>query len=244
MRIVGASLLFAMGCWSSPPPSTPIAHRVDPARLVGLEPVIETPAGSDECPLRWDELADLAPTTIELTPLAGSDPRLAVDANAACPWFDPTAMSCSGYSECNVATMRGARNAALTVGRASGGFVSLGIAVEGKGFACVTASTVGAKNLYPLGTKLIREPWLADVDGDQEAELVIWTRLPWGDQVVATALMPVVYVLDGSRLVRRDDVSHDLRKRVSATYRRFETMAASGDKRRACYASVATALGS
>jgi hypothetical protein len=176
MRIVGASLLFAMGCWSSPPPSTPIAHRVDPARLVGLEPVIETPAGSDECP--------------------------------------------------------------------SGGFVSLGLAVEGKGFACVTASTVGAKNLYPLGTKLIREPWLADVDGDQEAELVIWTRLPWGDQVGATALMPVVYVLDGSRLVRRDDVSHDLRKRVSATYRRFETMAASGDKRRACYASVATALGS
>jgi len=245
MRILLVSLLCSIGCWTSTSPNKAIAHHVDIAHEPALEPVLETPAGSDECPLRWDELAAYAPATIELTQVASEDPRLAVDMNDDCPGFDPRETTCASGIDCNEAQMHGGNHAALSiVGPAgTGRFFSIGLAVEGKGFACMTASTVGARALYPAGNQLTRSPWLADVDGDREAELVVWSRLPWGDAEVTNALMPVVYVLDRSRLVRRDDRSRALRKQVSSAYRGLVAKTPSDDERRACFASVATALG-
>jgi hypothetical protein len=244
VRIALASLICCIGCRSTAP-SAPLAHHADLTAPPAIEPVIETPAGSDDCPLRWDELAAAAPPTIELTPITSSDPRMAIDVNDDCPGFDPASTRCAGGVDCNEARMRGGRRAVLTmVGPGgSGRFFSMGLAIDGKAFACMTASTVGWRNLYPVGGMLLPLPWLADVDGDREAELVMWTRLPWGDAEVTNALMPVVYVLDGDRLVRRDDRSHALRTRVSSAYRALAAKTAKDDEQRACYASVAHALG-
>jgi len=211
--IVWLSLLGCAPASSRVPP--PIAHHASPAPPARTEPVIEELPADVQCPLRWDELAEAAPAVIPLATPGGELP------DDCPPDFDPAAAGCAQGADCDVGELHGRAHAVLArigpVG--SGRFVSLGLAVgSSHRYACMTASTVGWRYLAQVGEMLAPLPWLADIDGDGEAELVLWHRLPWGDAEVTNALMPVVYVLDGDRLVRRDDRSHELRAKVGAAY--------------------------
>lgn len=199
--------------------------------------MLDVPADDPSCPLAWTELAEIAPPVIPLLPADGQR-------SDECPAdFDPAA-SCPAGAECSQAEMRGHTPVTLTlVGpEGSGRFEWTGLSVgSSHHFACIMGSTVGWRYLYEVGEMLAPLTWLADVDGDHEAELVVWTRLPWGDAEITNALMPVVYVLDGDRLVRRDDRSHPLRAKVGAAYKAL--LARGGnDEARACFSTLSRVL--
>jgi len=180
-----------------------------------------------------------APATIPLLP-AGA--QLSDECSDG---FDPSTAPCAdGSDDCIHATMRGHQHATLSVAGpdGSGHFASLSFSVDGKRFACMTASTVGWRYLFPVGDKLAPLQWLADVDGDSDAELVVWSRLPWGDSEVTNALMPVVYALDGDRLVRRDDKAKALRVKVADAYHELVKLDEAPEAR-ACFVAVTAALG-
>ncbi|HUS29535.1 MAG TPA: hypothetical protein VMZ53_13575 [Kofleriaceae bacterium] len=257
MRLLFAVML--LGCSSTPsadpaarqgPPDpakpAPIANRTPPdaavagdAPLAKLDPILIEPASGRSCALRWDELRGAAPPTIDLVPASS---KLTDD----CPeGFDPVSNICAEGAGCVHATMRGGEEATLSIRgpEGSGRFNAVGLSIGGKRFACITASTVGWRLIAESGDKLAPLKWLEDVDGDKDAELVIWTRLPWGDSEVANALMPVVYVLDGDRLVRRDDRAKALRVKVAGVYHGLVNLAPDGEKK-ACFVALTAALGS
>ena len=179
------------------------------------------------------------PPTIDLT---ANDPL----GDECVEGFDPTTTcvpSPDGPS-CFEGTMRGGHKATLSVvgPEGSGRFETLGLSIDGKRGLCLTASTVGWRYLFPVGHKLAPLPWLTDVDGDGDAELVVWSRLPWGDSEVTNALVPVVYALDGDRLVRRDDKAKALRVKVADAYHELANLNENPEAR-ACFVAVTAALG-
>jgi hypothetical protein len=182
-----------------------------------LEPVIETPPGDPGCPLEWPE--PLPPVVI-----LGTAP------DEECDEVTP------GPADVR-ATMRGHRAASAHIEGpdGSGHFVSITLAVGGRQ-TCFGGSTVGWRALGDAAASLAPLPWLADVDGDGDAELVVWSRLPFGDSEYTNGLLPIVYVLDGARLVRRDDRARALRRRVAAAYQQLAS-------RDVCMHSLALALG-
>lgn len=253
MRIALSLAVLAACSGSKPtkrPPTPPqselenkldtVANHVPPAPLAKLEPVIIEPESEGRsCGLRWNELDDVAPKIIELVPANG---RLT---DECAEGFDPATPSCAtDNDECIDATMRGGKTAKLSVSgpAGSGHFASLGLSIEGKRFTCLMASTVGWRYLFPVGAKLAPLPWLADVDGDGDAELVLWQRLPWGDAEVTNGLVPVVYSLDGDRLVRQDDRAHELRLKVADAYHDLVQRGESPEAR-SCFVAMTAALG-
>jgi len=64
--------------------------------------------------------------------------------------------------------------------------------------------------------------------------------LPWGDSEASNGLVPVIYVLEGDALVRRDDRGVALARRVAAAYRTLRSMRDRGPL--ACYEALARAL--
>jgi hypothetical protein len=218
-----------------------IANRAPAAPLAKLDPVVNEPASEGRaCALRWNELDEVAPATIDLGPATGQ-------LTDECPdGFDPKTPSCAPDADlCVDAVMRGGHQAKLSVSgpAGSGHFASLGLSVDGNRFVCLTASTVGWRYLFPVGAKLAPLPWLADVDDDDDlAELVLWQRLPWGDAEVTNGLVPIVYVLDGDRLVRRDDRAHALRVKVADAYHELVQRGESPEAR-ACFVAMTAALG-
>lgn len=218
-----------------------IENRAAPptAPRAPLAPVVTRPALDDACPLAWDELAEAAPPTIALTPAVP-------DGGAAdmCPGdFDPAAVR-AGCPDC-VAGRMGGDHAMLQVeGPAgSGRFVSLGLVVDGSrpAVACVMASTVAWRHLVEVADRLAPLPWLADLDGDGDAELITWHRLPWGGSEFENALVPVVYVRAGDLLVRRDDRARALAARVADAYRALAARGTPGPEP-ACRRAITAAL--
>jgi hypothetical protein len=225
------------------PAKSPIANVAPSAAIASaagpLDPLLVEPASGRSCDLRWSELKDAAPPTIALLPANG---KLSDECAES---FDPKRASCApGDTDCFQATMRGGHKATLSVigPEGSGRFETLGLSIDGKRFACITASTVGWRYLVPVADKLAPLPWLADVDGDKDAELIVWQRLPWGDSEVTNALVPVVYVLDGDRLVRRDDRAKALRVRVADAYHVLASRNENPEAQ-ACFSAVTAALG-
>lgn len=240
-------LLIALAaCAPARTPAPPRSSRAPagaPRRPEPLQPVVDpTPRGDPACPLAGDELEAAAPSVIAL---AAWPPGELPD---GCPeGFDAARVLAAGgcaLPGCEAGTMRGATRAALAIEGpdGSGHFAELGLALPGSPsrFACLQASTVGVRALEVGWHELAPLPWLADVDGDGAAELVVWQRLPWGDAEVTNALFPIVYVLDGDRLVRRDDRARALRRRVAAVYDRAAAATSEGDA--ACFRAVAHAL--
>jgi len=125
--------------------------------------------------------------------------------------------------DCELGKMRGGTRAAVqaTGPSGSGHYWSVVIALDTPAHphACFEASTVGFRLLVPVASTVAPVRWFDDLDGNGTRELILWERLPWGDAEVANALYPVVYVLDGTELVRRDDLAAHLRARVAAAYR-------------------------
>lgn len=177
-----------------------------------LAPVIHAPPVANRaCNLRWNEVG--APDRIELTKTLADECVPFEDPDAPVP--NVTTVS---------ATMHGGVHAELTIDgpNGSGRFLALGLTI-GAGrrqrYACATGSTVGWRYMHPVAQQLAPLPFLSDVDRDGSAELVVWNRLPWGDSELDNALFPVVYVLDGDALIRRDDRAKELFARVAAAYR-------------------------
>ncbi len=204
--------LVALAACAPPPPPAPLASHVPAATPTQLAPVLAAHVDEPACPLAWNELDEASPPRI---PLAGPT-------DDCPPGFDPKAM-CTAGDECVRGTMRGGTRVALAIHgpEGTGHFFWLGLAVEGGRSTCMMASTVGWRLLAPVFDSLAPLPWLTDLDHDGSAELVVWTRLPWGDAEVTNALFPVVYVLDGDALVRRDDLGTALRAKVAAAYRKL-----------------------
>jgi hypothetical protein len=108
-------------------------------------------------------------------------------------------------------------------------------------YACLIGSTVGWRLLHHVGEQLAPLPFLADIDGDGAHEVVLWTRLPWGSVGGREcALSRFVYVLDGDRLVRRDDKAAALRAKVGDAYRALDAKSISGMPHKACVRALAT----
>lgn len=232
--------LLVAGCSASHAPKSPVSHRAAPAADGTLAPVLETPAGSDDCPLRWDELARATPPIVEM--VQSATPRKAMAADTNCPGFDPTRMTCPDGVDCETGRVRGGHQAVVTrVSTSSASFVTIGFAVEDKGFACIAMSMPLMRSIYPFAPRMLDEPLLSDLDGDGESELLVWSRLPWGDAEEDSAFVPVVYAFDGSRLVRRDDFATKLRSKVATVYRDVVDRGKAA-KNAACFTSVATAF--
>jgi len=187
--------------------TTAITNTAPPSALP-LEPYIHAaPIANENCELAWEEHLEGASARIELTPTP-SDECLADDQM-------PRRLS---------ATMRGGVPARLTLDGpgGSGRFWALDFSVgtgDHERYACIQASTVGFRMINDAAKPLAPLPWLEDIDQDGTAELIVWDRLPWGQSEVENALFPVVYVLDGDALVRRDDRARVLFDRVAAVYR-------------------------
>ncbi len=199
-------------------------------------PVVTRPAPDPDCPLAWDELAEIAPPTIALTPppADGALPEecpLEFTPGAACP-------------DCVTGRMGGDPAALLVDGPAgSGRFYNLGLVVGGARplYACAMASTVAWRHLVEVADRLAPLPWLDDLDGDGDAELITWHRLPWGGSEFENALVPVVYVRAGDQLVRRDDRGRALAARVADAYRALATRGTPGPEP-ACQRAITAAL--
>lgn len=210
-----------------------------PRSSAPLDPVLVEPASHGSCVLRWSELQAAMPPTIDLS---ANDPL----GDECVDGFDPSATCMPNGEDCFRGTMRGGHDATLSVvgPEGSGRFETLGLSIDGKRGLCLTASTVGWRYLFPVGDRLAPLPWLADADGDGDAELIVWSRLPWGDSEVANALVPVVYALDPSRdrLVRRDDKAKALRVKVADAYHELLNLNESPEARE-CFVAVTAALG-
>lgn len=202
-------------------------------------PVVTQPAPDPDCPLAWDELIDIAPPTIALAPLPG-EPEWPEE----CPLdFDPAA-TLAGCADCVAGRMTGDRAGLLVDGPAgSGRFYNLGLVVDGPRpmYACMMASTVAWRHLVEVADRLAPLPWLDDLDGDGDAELITWHRLPWGSSEFENALVPVVYVRAGDQLVRRDDRARALAARVADAYRALATRGTPGPEP-ACQRAITAAL--
>lgn len=243
-RLVGAllSVLVAhAACAPAPTPPAPstVGNRAapTPARVTPT-PVVTRPAMDPACPLGWDELAEAAPPTIALTATLPDG-----DAGDACPG-DFGAAARAGCPDCVVGRMGGDRATLQIDGPAgSGRFYNLGLVVDGPRpmYACVMASTVAWRHLVEVADRLAPLPWLADLDGDGDAELITWHRLPWGGSEFANALVPVVYVRAGDVLVRRDDRGRALATRVADAYRALAARGTPGPEP-ACQRAITTAL--
>jgi hypothetical protein len=228
------TLAIVTGCGSGPAAAPGIA-AVEPP------PPVERP--DYDCPLGWEELAAIAPPEIPLRPWPS--PSLPDHCPAG---FDPPALLAPGacvLPDCQDGRLgRGQRVALHIDGPAgSGRFVSLGLAVAGPvpRFACLFASTVGWRHVHRVSRIMGTLPWLADVGGDADLELVTWQRLPWGNSEADNGLVPAVYVLDGPRLVRRDGVGAAVAARAAAAYRALVAIAEPDDPVE-CYGAVADAL--
>jgi len=195
-----------------------------------IEALIKTPPIDKACPFRWDELELDAPARISLAtfnPAAPSD---------ECREFDPVEVFKPGACksgipipdsqaelDCEIAPMRGGANVAVqTIGpEGSGRYWSVGIAIDGPNhpFACLTASTVGFRQVFSVGKLIAPIQWFADLDKNGDRELILWHRLPWGSAEIENGMYPVAYVLDGTELVRRDDLAVATRARLAHAYR-------------------------
>ncbi|HTL38343.1 MAG TPA: hypothetical protein VL326_34670 [Kofleriaceae bacterium] len=229
----------------SAPVAPPIANHVATAPPSVLDPLLVEPASSRSCVLRWEELKGAMPPVIELSPVGSKRSDKSEESDECAEGFDPATITCEpGSEDCFTATMRGGHEATLSVlgPEGSGRFETLGLSIDGARFTCMITSTVGWRYLFPVGKMLAPLPWLADVDGDKEAELIVWARLPWGDSEVTNALAPVVYVLDGDRLVRRDDKAKALRVKVADAYHALANLGENPEAR-ACFNAVTTAFG-
>jgi hypothetical protein len=236
--------LLALAACSAPTsrptlPATTVEEPTNaaPAATVAntMMPVIRPrPAPSSGCTLHWDEVG--APERIELTDTLDE---------ACIPFEDP---DLPPHITTQSGRMHGGIAAELTVDgpNGSGRFLSLGLTVKTgttTRYACMMGSTVGWRHMYPVANQLAPLPFLADVDLDGSAEVVVWDRLPWGDSESDNALFPVVYVLDGDTLVRRDDRAKVLLARVAAAYRTRAQMPEPYDPT-ACFLAVAQFLDS
>ncbi|MBA3547807.1 MAG: hypothetical protein H0T76_15095 [Nannocystis sp.] len=232
-------LVFMVSCGGAPaPPATAI--QVSAADTRSESPEIY------ECVLQWEELAATAPTTLPLLlgPVAtlpddcdvDFDPMRLLDDPAACR--EPT---------CERAVFAGGRQGALLRQGpgGSGRFWSVGLVVadgQRRRFVCMTASTVGWRHLHPMAAQIGPLQWLADLDGDGAAEVIIWQRLPWGYSEASNALVPIIYVLDGERLVRSDRSGVAVAATMAAAYRSLAVMTPNDRESVACYRAVADAL--
>lgn len=224
-----------------------VATRAGAAPAGPLQPVVDPLRDDAECALWLSELDAAAPPVIPLAtydggPLPDNCPdevaaMVAGRACAPCADRDPALADLRCNTTCESATLRGGVRVRLALDgpNGSGHFEWLGVVV-GNRFACIAASTVGVRALDGLPASFGALPWLADLDGDGDAELIAWQRLPWGQGEVENALAPIAYAFDGARLVRRDDRARALRRRVAALY--------AAHKGERCFASVARALGS
>ena len=205
-----------------------------------------TPPQSGACPLHWDELE--APARIPLE----------TGASESCDGFDPASLLLPGgctsaevpedhaWRTCEIGMMRGHTRAAVqAIGPSgSGHFWTVVIALDTPTHphACLGGSTVGFRLLVPVASQVPKVQWFADVDGNGERELILWERLPWGNYEVANALYPIVYVLDGNELVRRDDLAAGLRAGVARAYRNLLLVEPPDGEKPACLQAVAAAL--
>lgn len=243
LQAAGLALLAACG---GPGPWQPVAGaRSDggaAASIAARPPAASAAAATAPCALDWAELDAVAPPRIALAPV-GTAPG-----DDCPPGFDPVALLAAGgcvAPGCTRADM-GGRAAAFEIDGpgGSGRYAQLGVVVDGAvpRFACVTASTVAWRHLYPVADRLAPLPWFDDVDGDGAAELVAWQRLPWGSAEVSNGLVPIVYALDGDALVRRDDRARALAHRVADAYRALIAQPDARAHPQACFAAMARAL--
>lgn len=191
-------------------------------------------------------LGEAAPARLALArwPSAGTLPD-------ACPEsFDPARLladpAACAAPDCVRAALGPGVAAALAIEGpgGSGRFSALGLAVAdraGVRFACITASTVGWQHLVRVADRLAPLPWLADLDGDGAAELIVWQRLPWGQSEASNGLVPAIYQLEDGALVRHDSKGISLARRIATAYRALD-----GDRKSmgpgACYETIAGAL--
>lgn len=233
--------LVACGRAASPEAARPAAvSDTTRADVAPASPGTET--SPERCPL--EAVADIASPEIPLTAWPSSAPL-----SDNCPSdFDPqlalTDAGCAAVDCLRGEVAPGVSAALVIEGPAgSGRFAPLGLAVfDGKTtrFACEMASTVGMRHLYDASDVLGPLPWLADLDGDGAAELVVWTRLSWGGSESEEGLVPAVYSVDGAKLVRRDARGAALAHRVADAYRWL--LVRPGAVPDPCYAAMAKAL--
>jgi hypothetical protein len=199
-----------------------IAHGSIALASPRLPPRVVTPPQNAACPLRWDELDAPARIPLDSRDCGDFDPASLLQPGA-CTIASDVPDEPNALRDCELGTMRGGTRAAVqSIGPSgSGHYWSVAIVLDRPGHphACFEASTVGFRLLVPVAGQVPQVQWLADVDGNGERELILWERLPWNDYEVANALYPVVYVLDGTELVRRDDLAVGLRTGVARAYR-------------------------
>jgi hypothetical protein len=234
-----ALLLAGAACTARSEPPAPAQPRPTPGG--GGDPVA---APAEACLLAWDALDDAAPAVL---PLAVWPPAALPD---DCPEaFDASLLlsdpdACAALS-CARAPMAGLDAALVVDGPVgSGRYSALGLAIADGAtirFVCVTASTVGWRHLHEVASALAPLPWLADLDGDGSAEMVVWGRLPFGHSEVENGLVPAVYSLERDRLIRRDRAGASVARRVADAYRVLQS---GGDPTAPflCYAALARAL--
>jgi hypothetical protein len=232
MRILALALVACGGGTTVTPSNTAPVTRPKP-----LEPLIISPAASKACPLRWNELDEVAP------------PRLPLHAAGTTP-DECEAQYASDFEECQdcshegkVATGAHATHVVSGPG-GTGRFWSWTLSI-GERFACGMGSTVGWRHLTDVAEMIAPLQWFADLDGDGKHEVVVWHRVPWGSSELTNGLVPIVYAVTADDLVRRDDLAKPLRAKVAAMYR---ALAKQTTKHSAlgefipCYEAIAGAL--
>ncbi|MCB9731155.1 MAG: hypothetical protein H6745_00820 [Deltaproteobacteria bacterium] len=159
-------ILLALSCL---PLASACAPRVAPA------------AAEVGCELGWDELAAAAPRELPLTPWRPGAPL----PDPCPPDLDVAALLAAPPGDDAVrADVGGGRLATLVADGpgGSGRFWGVVVAVPGDPprVACALASTAGFRHLLDRAAPLTPLPWLADLDGDGAAEVILWHRLPLG----------------------------------------------------------------
>ena len=112
----------------------------------------------------------------------------------------------------------------------SGRFWTLAVGVLGDGpspFArgvCLSSSTIGWRTLQGFGTGALR--WLEDVDGDGNAELILWDSFALRDEpsMAEYGLMAWVYRLAAADTLRLDRALSRSRARTLATAYRLASV--------------------
>jgi hypothetical protein len=222
LRVGGLALVAA--AWTGCDPSSTTRALGPGSQSAAVAPA---DAAASACPLDWSELGEAAPARLTLArwPSAGTLPD-------HCPAsFDPARLLAGPAAcvapDCVRADLGPGVTAALALDGpgGSGHFWSLGLAVadhSGVRFACTTASTVGWRHLARVADRLAPLPWLADLDGDGAAELIVWQRLPWGHDEPSNGLVPAIYQLENDALVRHDAKGISLARRVATAYRALD----------------------